>query len=306
MKVTIWQVPYDTPGAKTIKHIHFGKNIKEFCMYDCSNFKNLETVEFDANVTWIHLGFFHGCMKLRSVTFGADSPVEHISSNCFSDCTALRTFIFPRNLKELDKSAFTGCDKLESITVYTPSEKVLESIVNIKTIKRISIIKNNETKIIGLNVIEELRKKYAIAARQRIKEEEIRQKFLDFDSYFEKRSKVRLWYHAVVCALPFLYYLYRYIDGTFQGVELSFSIILGKVIALGILFVVETIAWGFSCMLTAYVDYYTRENSFWISLFSPIVTVPVTLFLIYVALLVLSIVTTCSTGLAGIFDPRFL
>lgn len=305
VKITIWQVPNNSSGAKTIKHIHFGKSIKEFCMYDCKDFKNLETVEFDANVTWLSLGFFQGCTKLKNVTFREDSPLEHISSDCFSGCTSLRSFSFPRNVKAIEKNAFAGCDNLESITVHFPTEQLLESIVDIKSVKKISIIKNSGISVLGLNAIEELRRKYAIAKRKRIEEEERKQKYADFDSYQNKRSKTRIWFHAIMCALPFLYFSYNYINNIFIEQLSTINIVL-NVFALLIVLFLELIAWSLSVMLSDYVDYFTKEKNIWVSIFSPLITIPAALFIIYVALLVISIVTTCSTGLAGIFDPRFL
>lgn len=303
VKVLAWQVFNDSPGAKTVKHIHFGKGIEKFIAH-IQNYLELESVEFNASVKLTPS--FKGCTKLKSVTFRDDSPVEHLAYDCFSGCSALKSIILPRNLKYLDDTAFTGCDLLDSITVFNPTEQILESIVEIDSITCITIITDNGTKRLYSNALSELRRKAADERRKRKIEYERKQKYESFDGYLNQRSKRRTLLHEIVCALPLLYLLYRILYNEYEDVDLTFGKLLLGVFMLAFLLFIASIIWAIAYLLTAFVDYMTEERHFLISLLSPIVTIPTALLIAYISLIIISVMTTCGGGLAGIFDPAFL
>ena len=51
---------------------------------------------------------FANCVNLETVNFGQDSQLEYIYDRAFAGCTHLVTFVFPNSLKYIDEFAFSG------------------------------------------------------------------------------------------------------------------------------------------------------------------------------------------------------
>lgn len=72
--------------------------------------ESLTSIEIPKGITVIKGGAFLDCTNLAKVKL--PSTVEKIEDEAFSDCTALKS-INLNKVKEIDPSAFNGCDKLK-------------------------------------------------------------------------------------------------------------------------------------------------------------------------------------------------
>ncbi len=64
---------------------------------------------------------------LTEVRFPSDTKINHIGSEAFKGCTALKKIEFPASVKELCSSAFKGCTSLSSVSFNTTSLSTIES-----------------------------------------------------------------------------------------------------------------------------------------------------------------------------------
>lgn len=102
---------------------------------------SLETIEIPAEVETIGIAAFKGCVNLSSVRFASGSKLSTIEGvfdysqhnynfsynhGAFEGCTALLSILIPANVKKIGHVAFSGCEKLSSITFENGS--MLETI----------------------------------------------------------------------------------------------------------------------------------------------------------------------------------
>lgn len=305
-EVSIWNVWKDTPGSKTIKHISFGKCIREITLASCEDFSSLETVQFDASVKSLDYSFFKGCKNLKSISFRDDSPLTSISYECFQNCESLNDIRLPKNIVSVEPTAFDGCKKLKHITILSDNKELIDDIASIKSIEKISVETATKKTTYLLHDIEIIRKNIEIREKKRIEEERIKHKFSTFDNYQVERSKFRNNYTALVCAIPFIWMMYRYIVFDVLVRDYSHYSVFGAFVGVVGLFVIYTIMWFVSFMLAMYWDFCSKERNCLYSMIFPLLAVPASMFITYIVLTILSVFVSCESSIASIFDPRFI
>lgn len=77
----------------------------------------LESLIIGNNVTQIHEGAFASCIFLRTVSMGANSKIETIEKEAFSECERMVSLTLPANLVSIGREAFEYCGKLLSVTL---------------------------------------------------------------------------------------------------------------------------------------------------------------------------------------------
>ena len=76
----------------------------------------LTTVTFDSGATLIK-GLFRDCSSLETVTFASDSKLKTIGDNTFTGCSKLQNITIPESVTSLGTQAFYGCSRLRSIAI---------------------------------------------------------------------------------------------------------------------------------------------------------------------------------------------
>lgn len=87
--------------------------IDQYAFRDCATFT---TVVIPKSVTEIGYGAFYSCVRLTSVTFNSAAT---LIEGAFRECSSLQTVTFASDvkLKTIGSSTFSGCSKLQSITI---------------------------------------------------------------------------------------------------------------------------------------------------------------------------------------------
>jgi hypothetical protein len=75
----------------------------------------LTSITIPDSVTSIGSAAFWACSGLETVDFG--NGVEIIDAVAFGDCSSLKEIVLPESLKSMGL-AFSGCNSLESVTIY--------------------------------------------------------------------------------------------------------------------------------------------------------------------------------------------
>ena len=88
--------------------------IGQFAFCNC---ENLKKVTIPGGVTEIEASVFMGCINLESVVILGE--IKGISERAFEGCENLDQIEIEnsKNLQNVDKTAFTGCDKLKISTI---------------------------------------------------------------------------------------------------------------------------------------------------------------------------------------------
>lgn len=111
----------------SIQHIKVPRNISFLGTKAFFNCKQLETIELCDCIDFIGINAFEGCSKLRH--FVIPEKLKSISFEMFKNCSSLQSVDFSENCvcKSIDKHAFEGCLKLNSINLPTSITSIPES-----------------------------------------------------------------------------------------------------------------------------------------------------------------------------------
>lgn len=136
-------------GCKSLKDINFPDSLVELGSKSFANCLSIEKLTIPASFCKGQEEIFKGCSSLKSVTYDyagrAHSILPHMFEDCTSlvdidmkdelegvlecglnNCSALKSIKLSQNFKTLEKDAFRGCAKLESIEI--PSNSQIETI----------------------------------------------------------------------------------------------------------------------------------------------------------------------------------
>lgn len=128
-----------------LSSVHFPnvRYISDFAFYGCRNLKNYDdlsnvVVMGDGafcgtglerarltSLAGVPLGAFDSCRELESVTLCDE--VRHIGENAFASCPKLHDIVLPKNLVEIDYSAFYGT-AIERITLPPGVKRIEDSV----------------------------------------------------------------------------------------------------------------------------------------------------------------------------------
>jgi hypothetical protein len=75
----------------------------------------LTNIEIPAALTIIDETSFEGCTELESCMIAKDSSLVTIGANAFAQCTSLRLFSIPRQVREIGSNSFNGCIHLSRV-----------------------------------------------------------------------------------------------------------------------------------------------------------------------------------------------
>lgn len=102
-------------NCKSLKSLTIGKGVIDIPRRICSGCVNLESVYIPNQVRTIGYAAFQECAKLNRVIFEADSKLESIGDNAFSDCKSLFRIDLPNSLQTIGEYAFQDCKNLTDI-----------------------------------------------------------------------------------------------------------------------------------------------------------------------------------------------
>lgn len=90
---------------------------EDFTSFGEYNFRSidLESFEFNDNVTVIPAGLFNDCQNLKSVKLPKN--LNEIKKSVFLGCTDIKSIEIPESVTKIGSSAFYGCTSLEEITL---------------------------------------------------------------------------------------------------------------------------------------------------------------------------------------------
>lgn len=133
-------------GLKTVTLNEGLLSIGSKAFYNC---KVLTKINIPKSVLKIGNYGFGKCVKLKTLTFAADSSLITVGTGVFSNCTALTKVKLPTKLTKISTKAFYNCKSLKSITLGTgvtrignrafENCKVLSSIVVPKRVQTIGV-----------------------------------------------------------------------------------------------------------------------------------------------------------------------
>lgn len=313
-KVTKWNIFTTSGGEDEVKSIEFCKSINEFPVSSCRDSKSLEDVIIHLQVNMPD-DFFKNCMKLKNVEFCDDCNITYIDDETFRNCLSLRKITLPKSLRSLGGSEwdeesvpFRGCSNLKTVEIYPNQKHLVERLCENETIERIIVIGGNLDNYYSKE-LEELRARVRRKKYLKKKKEEEDYKFSSLDHYEEKMSKFRKRFIEILCA-PFPIYIgIKNIIGHFSDV-FDFWTFIAYLIVLAFVGIGLLISYALSVITCFNIEYKTREKNFLTLLFCPIIIPPISLLVVSfgmsIILMVLGIVSSCQSGVAGIFDPRFL
>ena len=76
---------------------------------------DVKQVMIDQSVTSIPPNTFAGCKQLQYIHFGSALQLQEIGECAFADCVSLCEANLPPSLTKIERSAFSGCAKLERV-----------------------------------------------------------------------------------------------------------------------------------------------------------------------------------------------
>lgn len=76
-----------------------------------------QMLKLDSSITEIGRGAFMGNTKLENISISPETKVLTIDDWAFSECSHLSTIKIPDHTQKIGKNAFTGCEKLRSVSV---------------------------------------------------------------------------------------------------------------------------------------------------------------------------------------------
>lgn len=287
INVTKWNVS-NASGKDTIKTILFGNNINEFTLATCEGFSNLQEVAFNANVKSLPFSFFKDCHKLHKISFCEDSPITEFDFDCFENCPMMNEITLPPKTSDV-KFSEQKCF-LHNITISYNQTDLIPQLIDVPCVKRIIVKSDN---IQSGYIIDEEQ-----ILQRRIRKEEIKHERAKEKRSEEKRKSLFYFVLFVFNVVPFIYVGNKIISNT--EYSLSINHMMTLVIQFGLLVI---------CLILSYIMSYMiargAERKL-ISLLSPVITVPLSILVVYVAINILSLIFTFSTELARIMDPMFL
>lgn len=212
--------------------------------------------------------------KIKQLTIG-----KNVSKIGFWQYDQLERLTIPESLRSSIDTFIEQSPELVSITVKGDGKDEHITPGKIRMIEADNIVKRQKEE----------------KEKERIqKEKEHERKYKDFSSYLKYEPEKTPWYHLIICAIPYLIVAIR-----------SFSIVDGfwDIIPLGVLLFGFLIGWGIAVCLSLYAKYISEDNIL-VSVFCPIITVPLSWIILFIGINILTLFTSCS--LLGIMDPRFL
>lgn len=81
------------------------------------NCKNIETVVYPEQLTYVPQYLFYGCSKLANFSFANPDKITTISAGAFKN-TALTSFRFPKYVETVNDEVLAECEKLEYVELY--------------------------------------------------------------------------------------------------------------------------------------------------------------------------------------------
>lgn len=106
-----------------IEKAEFDENLKCVGEYAFSNCDKLESVTISNNIQHIWDSAFLGCSELISMNL-KEGRTNHefeidrtIGEYAFKDCSSLQTVVIPDGIGAIEREAFSGCEKLEDVTM---------------------------------------------------------------------------------------------------------------------------------------------------------------------------------------------
>lgn len=109
---------YDGGGAFTWQCYGLGNNYDDG-ITDYHEFaipKSLQNVTITGG-NYISAGAFSKCTTLRNITITNDNKATEIGNYAFYDCTSLKSFTIPNNVKTIGRKAFQRCYNLQTINI---------------------------------------------------------------------------------------------------------------------------------------------------------------------------------------------
>ena len=96
-----------------LETLRLPNKIKSFSLSDCESLRKLDNIP--ETLDTIRPFQFSGCKSLKEFKIG--KYVKHIGKQAFYNCSNLLGIVIPANVKSIDYAAFSGCEKLEFVTI---------------------------------------------------------------------------------------------------------------------------------------------------------------------------------------------
>lgn len=297
--VDSWDISKNA-NFQTVKYISFCDSIA-YIYGTCENFVNLEKVEFCCQTSGVPQNFFKGCANLKYVYLDKSS-IWYIGNNAFYDCKSLKKISFPESISSFDKNAFYGCVNLQAIYFHSYKKDLIDSLVLFPNVSYISV---NRKCIISLQNVY----KYRQQARRQMEIEEYerkeKEKYSSFDDYYSKHiSKIRFYVTLIICAIPFIILCFHLVKNTLNLFVGDFWNFLGGIVCIVMSLLFCFFSWFLATVMTFYI-YYIEKEGFWSNL-SFIVTVPLSVILLYIALAIFSLLSDWQLSISALFSPSLL
>jgi hypothetical protein len=122
----IWHRPY----LRRVKQIKLPETVFLINNRAFERVTNLETIAIPNSVVRIGRRAFFGCGALRSVTFAADSKLQHIDEEAFCLCKQLSVFHCPPSVLTIGEDIFSSCHNLHTVTLSNLIVEIPESCFN--------------------------------------------------------------------------------------------------------------------------------------------------------------------------------
>ena len=108
-------ISYMAFSGSSIKAIRMTSAIKDIGQSAFNKCENLQAVDMDkASNEHIATNTFKGCTALRLLAIGG--KVKRLHENSFRDCKSLEKVVLPSSVETIAKSAFEGCTELKEVT----------------------------------------------------------------------------------------------------------------------------------------------------------------------------------------------
>ena len=83
-------------------------------------------------------------LKLKTVTFAADSQLETIEEKAFKNCPEITQIVLPDSVKITERKVFEGCEKMATISIGTNLQELGSQIfskwVNVEYIEKQEVV----------------------------------------------------------------------------------------------------------------------------------------------------------------------